>query len=201
MLVSIACWHWCAAGQGHLRHVCGGGDPRGRCAADRPRAGADHGEALPAGCCVCNRDRLSSGSLMEQWLCSCKFARLPTAGSHLQPSRLTASAPCIVSQAFKAALGLTDVDAAPVHIDVGRRILRGRMEAGSRGEDIEVSWPDCCALFGVIAGRLQVAASLSCCTAAACPVARHAGMAASLLHPVPLFALCVPCRRARRSRS
>lgn len=30
------------------------------------------------------------------------------------------------------------MDAAPVHIDVGRRILRGRMEAGSRGEDIEV---------------------------------------------------------------
>lgn len=40
-------------------------------------------------------------------------------------------------QNFKAALGLSDVDAAPVHIDVGRRILRGRMEAGTRGEDIE----------------------------------------------------------------
>lgn len=38
---------------------------------------------------------------------------------------------------FKNAIGLTDVDAAPVHIDVGRRILRGRLEAGSRGEDIE----------------------------------------------------------------
>ena len=36
------------------------------------------------------------------------------------------------------------MDAAPVHIDVGRRILRGRMEAGSRGEDIEVR-------FGLVA--------------------------------------------------
>ena len=40
-------------------------------------------------------------------------------------------------QSFKAALGLSDTDAAPVHIDVGRRILRGRMEAGTRGEDME----------------------------------------------------------------
>jgi hypothetical protein len=38
---------------------------------------------------------------------------------------------------FRTALGLADVDAAPVHIDVGRRILRGRLESGSRGEDIE----------------------------------------------------------------
>ncbi len=38
---------------------------------------------------------------------------------------------------FKAALGLQDVDAAPVHMDVGRRFLRGRLEAGSRGEDVE----------------------------------------------------------------
>lgn len=43
----------------------------------------------------------------------------------------------VLIQNFKAALGLQDVDAAPVHIDVGRRILRGRLEAGSRGEDIE----------------------------------------------------------------
>ena len=41
-------------------------------------------------------------------------------------------------QGFKDVLGLSDVDAAPVHLDVGRRILRGRMEAGTRGEDIEV---------------------------------------------------------------
>jgi hypothetical protein len=40
-------------------------------------------------------------------------------------------------QNFKAALGLSDIDAAPVHIDVGRRVLRGRMEAGSRADDIE----------------------------------------------------------------
>lgn len=44
----------------------------------------------------------------------------------------------VLIQNFKAALGLEDVDAAPVHIDVGRRILRGRLEAGSRGEDYEV---------------------------------------------------------------
>jgi len=40
-------------------------------------------------------------------------------------------------QSFKQALGLSDTDAAPVHIDVGRRVLRGRLEAGSRGEDID----------------------------------------------------------------
>lgn len=38
---------------------------------------------------------------------------------------------------FKAALGLSDVDAAPMHIEVGRRVLRGRMESSSRGEDFE----------------------------------------------------------------
>ena len=40
-------------------------------------------------------------------------------------------------QRFKATLGLDDVDAAPVHMDVGRRVLRGRLEAGTRGEDME----------------------------------------------------------------
>ena len=40
-------------------------------------------------------------------------------------------------QNFKQALGLTDEDAAPVHIDVGRRVLRGRLEASSRCEDFE----------------------------------------------------------------
>ena len=43
----------------------------------------------------------------------------------------------LLIQNFKAALGLSDIDAAPVHIDVGRRILRGRMESGTRGEDME----------------------------------------------------------------
>lgn len=43
----------------------------------------------------------------------------------------------VLIQDFKNALGLTDEDAAPVHIDVGRRVLRGRLEAGSRGEDFE----------------------------------------------------------------
>lgn len=43
----------------------------------------------------------------------------------------------LLIQGFKAALALDDVDAAPVHLDVGRRVLRGRLEAGSRGEDIE----------------------------------------------------------------
>lgn len=43
----------------------------------------------------------------------------------------------ILIQNFKAALGLTDNDAAPVHMDVGRRVLRGRLEAGTRGEDME----------------------------------------------------------------
>lgn len=49
---------------------------------------------------------------------------------------LTGNEPTLI-QNFKSALGLTDVDAAPVHIDVGRRILRGRMEAGSRADDFE----------------------------------------------------------------
>ncbi len=38
---------------------------------------------------------------------------------------------------FKDALGLENKDAAAVHIDVGRRVLRSRIEAGSRNEDIE----------------------------------------------------------------
>jgi hypothetical protein len=50
---------------------------------------------------------------------------------------LTGREPQLI-QAFKAALALPDVDAAPAHIEVGRRILRGRLEAGSRGEDVEV---------------------------------------------------------------
>ncbi|KAL4522238.1 hypothetical protein Ndes2437B_g07974 [Nannochloris sp. 'desiccata'] len=43
----------------------------------------------------------------------------------------------VLIQNFKAALGLNDADAAPVHIDVGRRVLRGRMESSNRGEDFE----------------------------------------------------------------
>ncbi|KAL4434488.1 hypothetical protein ABPG75_000929 [Micractinium tetrahymenae] len=43
----------------------------------------------------------------------------------------------VLIQNFKAALGLPDDLAAPAHIECGRRILRGRMEASSRGEDIE----------------------------------------------------------------
>ena len=39
--------------------------------------------------------------------------------------------------AFKAALKLSDTDAAAAHIDVGRRILRQRAEAGSRTSDVE----------------------------------------------------------------
>ena len=35
-------------------------------------------------------------------------------------------------RAFKEALGLTDADAAPVHLDVGRRLVRSSYEAGSR---------------------------------------------------------------------
>ena len=35
-------------------------------------------------------------------------------------------------RAFKQALGLSDVDAAPVHLDVGRRLVRSSYEAGSR---------------------------------------------------------------------
>ena len=38
---------------------------------------------------------------------------------------------------FKAALGLSDEDAAPVHIDVGRRIMRSRFEAASRSGSSE----------------------------------------------------------------
>ena len=37
--------------------------------------------------------------------------------------------------AFKDALGLLDEDAAPVHMDVGRRLMRARFEAGSRAGD------------------------------------------------------------------
>ena len=40
-------------------------------------------------------------------------------------------------RAFKDALGLADEDAAPVHIDAGRRLMRSRLEAGSRGADFE----------------------------------------------------------------
>ena len=39
--------------------------------------------------------------------------------------------------AFKTALGLSDEDAAPVHLDVGRRILRLRYEASSAKSDIQ----------------------------------------------------------------
>lgn len=35
-------------------------------------------------------------------------------------------------RAFKAALGLSDEEAAPVHLDVGRRLTRLGAEAGSR---------------------------------------------------------------------
>lgn len=44
----------------------------------------------------------------------------------------------VLIQNFKAALGLPDNLAAPAHIECGRRILRGRMEASSRNEDVEV---------------------------------------------------------------
>ncbi len=39
--------------------------------------------------------------------------------------------------AFRDALGLDDTDAAAVHIDVGRRILRSRFESSGRGADVE----------------------------------------------------------------
>ena len=39
--------------------------------------------------------------------------------------------------AFKGALGLSDEDAAPVHIDVGRRIMRSKFEAASRAGSSE----------------------------------------------------------------
>lgn len=35
-------------------------------------------------------------------------------------------------RAFKEAVGLSDTDAAPVHLDVGRRLVRSSYEAGSR---------------------------------------------------------------------
>jgi hypothetical protein len=40
-------------------------------------------------------------------------------------------------RAFKEALGLSDEDAAPVHIDVGRRIMRSRFEASTRSGSSE----------------------------------------------------------------
>ena len=36
---------------------------------------------------------------------------------------------------FKAALNLSDIDAAPAHISVGQRMLRGRLETSSRADD------------------------------------------------------------------
>ena len=81
--------------------------------------------------------------LLPMSVCVCiHFYRLdsPSVNSRLQTEHAHFALCCFLFlQNFKAALGLTDVDAAPVHIDVGRRILRGRMEAGSRGEDIEAS--------------------------------------------------------------
>jgi hypothetical protein len=38
---------------------------------------------------------------------------------------------------FKTALGLADEDAAPAHIDVGRRIMRSRFEASTRSGNSE----------------------------------------------------------------
>jgi len=60
---------------------------------------------------------------------------------------------------FKNALGLDDIDAAPVHIDVGRRILRGRMEAGSRGEDFEArkTFQRLMYISGLVFGERQAA--------------------------------------------
>lgn len=42
----------------------------------------------------------------------------------------------MISQ-FKAGLGLEDEDAAGVHIEIGRRIFRQRMETGDKGAAIE----------------------------------------------------------------
>lgn len=48
---------------------------------------------------------------------------------------MTGDEPALI-QNFKAALDLPDIEAAPAHIEVGRRVLRGRLEAGSRSEDV-----------------------------------------------------------------
>jgi hypothetical protein len=48
---------------------------------------------------------------------------------------MTGDEPVLI-QNFKAALELPDIEAAPAHIEVGRRVLRGRLEAGSRSEDV-----------------------------------------------------------------
>lgn len=92
------------------------------------------------------------------------YCRQCTAGMHSQqhPKPTTTSATVYTPpQAFKAALGLSDVDAAPVHMDVGRRILRSRIEAGSRGEDAEVG-------PGRVLGHCSLLGSICvCCEAAA----------------------------------
>lgn len=44
---------------------------------------------------------------------------------------------CHERAGFKEALSLSDEDAAPVHLDVGRRFLRQRFEAGNKNQDAE----------------------------------------------------------------
>ena len=59
------------------------------------------------------------------------------------PGRMIAPHPChrgdeaAAISAFKDALGLSDENAAPVHIDVGRRMMRSRAEAASRSGSSE----------------------------------------------------------------
>lgn len=72
--------------------------------------------------------------------------------------------------AFKTALGLADEDAAPVHLDVGRRILRLRYEAGSSASDVQQRRVRCLvtsarALVGAVlwAGPADRQGGVACC--------------------------------------
>lgn len=50
----------------------------------------------------------------------------------------------LMHPSFKEALGLSDEDAAPVHLDVGRRFVRTSFESGSReATAVEKKVQDC----------------------------------------------------------
>lgn len=96
-----------------------------------PACACRPGPARQYSCCIgWTHARLSCAATA----CPARLFLLARQPSVLPTNRL----PQVLIQNFKAALGLPDDLAAPAHIECGRRILRGRMEASTRGEDIEV---------------------------------------------------------------
>lgn len=96
-----------------------------------PACACRPGPARQYSCCIgWTHSRLSCAATA----CPARLFLLARQPSVLPTNRL----PQVLIQNFKAALGLPDDLAAPAHIECGRRILRGRMEASTRGEDIEV---------------------------------------------------------------